>query len=393
LDIDPFSSEFLADPHPFHQVLREAGPVVRLERYGIWAMARYAEVRAALQDWRSFCSGRGAGLSDFEKEKPWRPPSIILEADPPSHSRARAVLSKVLSRSAIEKLRLPFEAKAERLCDALVERGRIDGVSELAETYPLSVFPDALGVAEQGRENLLPYGDMAFNAFGPRNALFEASFANAEKVAGWIAGQCEREALAPQGFGQRIYAEADAGRVSEREAGLLVRSLLTAGLDTTIAALGATIHCFAANPEQWQRLRVEPGLARSAFEEAVRLRSPVQTFFRTTTRPAEVAGARIPGGEKVLLFLGAANRDPRHWENPDAFDIRRSATGHVGFGYGIHMCVGRMVARLEAEALLTALVKRVASIELAGAPAWRLNNTLRGLQRLPLLLRPSIQQA
>ena len=388
-ELDPFSTEFLSNPVPYHHMLRELGQAVRLEKYGIWALARYTEVRNALQDWKTFCSGRGAGLSDFEKEEPWRPPSIILEADPPLHSRTRAVLSKVMSSSAMEKLRTPFEAKAEALCDELVARGAIDGVKDLAEAYPLSVFPDTVGVTKQGRENLLPYGDMAFNAFGPRNHLFEASFANAQQVASWIIAQCDREALSPDGFGAQIYAQADAGRVSEQEAALLVRSLLTAGLDTTIAALGATIHCLATHEEQWHLLRKNPSLARSAFEEAVRFASPVQTFFRTTTCEAQVADTRIPSGEKVLLFLAAANRDPREWQQADTFDIQRVASGHVGFGYGIHMCVGRMVARLEAEALLNALVKRVESIEMTDAPVWRLNNTLRILERLPLRLRAS----
>jgi cytochrome P450 len=113
----------------------------------------------------------------------------------------------------------------------------------------------------------------------------------------------------------------------------------------------------------------------------------VQTFFRTTTRAVEIAGTTLPEGEKVLLFLAAANRDPRRWSDPDRFDIRRKAAGHVGFGYGIHQCVGQMVARLEAEVFLSALLGRVAEFELDGAPAFRLNNTLRGLESLPLRIR------
>lgn len=384
LDLDPFSTEFLSNPYRFHPRLRDAGPVVRLRRYGIWAMARHREVKSALEDWRTFCSNRGGGLSDFRKEKPWRPPSIILEADPPLHTRTHGVLVKVLSRPALEKLRGMFTRRAERLADDLAARGHFDAVKDLAEAYPLSVFPDAVGVVEEGRENLLPYGAMAFNAFGPRNELFEESFANARQVIGWITEQCRREALSADGFGAKVYAEADAGRVSEEEAGLLVRSLLTAGLDTTIAGLGAAMHCFATNPDQWQALRKDVKLARQAFEEVIRFMSPVQTFFRTTTREVDVAGVRIPSDEKVLLFLAAANRDPREWDDPERFDIRRRAVGHVGFGYGIHMCVGQMVARLEAEILLTELAKRITSVSLAGAPERRLNNTLYGLDRLPV---------
>lgn len=389
LDLDPFSTEFLTDPYPEHARLREAGPVVWLPRYGIVAMARHAEVQAALSDWQTFCSSRGGGLTDFHKEQPWRPPSIVLEADPPLHTRTRGVLARVLSRPAIEALREAFTRKAEQVVDSLVERRRFDGVKDLAEAYPLSVFPDAIGVSPEGRENLLPYGNMAFNAFGPRNQLFENSFADAQKVIGWISAQCRREELAPHGLGGQIYAEADAGHISHDEAGLLVRSLLTAGLDTTIFGIGAALYCFATHPAQWQVLREEPALARPAFEEVIRFISPVQTFFRTTTRSVDVAGIRLPEGLKVLLFLASANRDPRKWDEPERFDIRRKSAGHVGFGFGIHMCVGQMIARLEAEAVLTVLARRVAAIELDGEPKWRLNNTLHGLDRLQLRIQPS----
>jgi len=387
LDLDPFSIEFLSNPYPYHEQLREAGPVVWLSHYGIWAMARHAQVSAALNDWQTFCSNRGGGLADFKKEKPWRPPSIILEADPPLHTRTRSVLSRVLSRPALEKLRAGFEHEAERLIDELVERGNFDGVKELAEAFPLRVFPDAVGLVRDGRENLLPYGAMAFNAFGPRNELLENSLTTAKPVVAWIAAQCQRLALSSDGFGAQIYAEADAGHVSQEEASLLVRSLLTAGLDTTIYGIGNALNCFARNPDQWRALRAEPSLARPAFEEVIRHASPVQTFFRTTTKEVDVAGVHLDGGQKVLLFLAAANRDPRKWQDPDKFDIRRKTTGHVGFGHGIHMCVGQMVARLEAESVLTALARKVESIELTGEPTWRLNNTIRGLDTLPIALR------
>src|ERR1700761_3821192 len=160
--VDPFSHAFLENPYPHHEAMREAGPVVWLEHYGIWAMARHQEVRAALTDWQGYCSGAGVGLSDFRKEPPWRPPSIILEADPPLHSRTRAVLTRILSPAAINVLRTQFEREAEALVERLVEQREFDGVRDLAEAYPVKVFPDAVGLAEEGRENLLPYGNMVF---------------------------------------------------------------------------------------------------------------------------------------------------------------------------------------------------------------------------------------
>lgn len=385
-DVDPFALDFLEDPYPFHDDLREAGPVVWLEKYGIFAMARYQQVRTALTDWETYCSSRGVGLTDFATEEPWRPPSIILEADPPLHTKSRGVLMSVLSKPALQALSDDFKNTADKLVDTLVSKGEIDAVRDLAEAFPLSVFPDTIGLRKDGRENLLPYGDMAFNAFGPRNKLFERSFANAQPVVQWIMDQCQRPALAAGGIGEQIYKAADDGNVTEEEAGLLVRSVLTAGLDTTIFGIGAVLYCFARYPDQWQLLRENPKLVRGAFEEALRFVSPVQTFMRTTTRAVDVEGVEIPEGQKVVLFLASANRDPRQWEDPDRFDITRKTLGHVGFGHGIHVCVGQMLARLEAQVLLKSLVERVERIELAGEPKWRLNNTLHGVDRLPVRL-------
>lgn len=389
IDLDPFDEAFLADPWPHHARLRDAGTVVRLSRYGIWAMARHEPVQAALRDWETYCSGAGVGLSDFSREQPWRPPSVILEADPPLHTRTRGVLSRILSRPALARLREGFEARAAALVASLAERGEFDAVADLAEAFPLSVFPDAVGLSADGRENLLPYGDLVFNGFGPDNRLRRDALARGGAARDWIMAQCQREALAADGLGAQVHAAADTGEISTQEASLLVRSLLSAGLDTTVHALGHAIHCFADWPGEYAVLRAEPARIAGVLDEVVRFTSPVQTFFRTTTREVEVDGATIPGGSKVLLFLAAANRDPRRWDAPDRFDVRRKAIGHVGFGAGIHMCVGQMLAKLEAEVLLTEVTRRFAAIERVGEPRFRLNNTLRGLSSLPVRARPA----
>jgi cytochrome P450 len=196
--------------------------------------------------------------------------------------------------------------------------------------------------------------------------------------------KCSRAALAPSGLGMKIFEAVDSGELTEPEAGMLVRSFLSAGIDTTVYGLGNALYCFASYPEQWTILRENPALIRGAFEEVLRFEAPVQTFFRTTAKAVDVSGVRIGEGEKVLLFLAAANRDPRRWERPDTFDVRRRATGHMTFGTGIHGCVGQAVARLESEAIFRTLAKHVASFELTGEPELRLNNTLRGLDTLPL---------
>jgi cytochrome P450 len=294
------------------------------------------------------------------------------------------VLTRILSPAAIKVLRETFEREAELLIARLVEQREFDGVADLAEAYPLKVFPDAVGLSEDGRENLLPYGSMVFNSFGPRNDLFETAMANAGPVRDWIMSKCSRAALAPDGLGMQIFEAVDSGELNETEAGMLVRSFLSAGIDTTVYGLGNALYCFARYPEQWAILRENPKLIRGAFEEVLRFEAPVQTFFRTTTKDVEVGGVRMGDGEKVLLFLAAANRDPRRWDKPDTFDVTRRATGHMTFGTGIHGCVGQAIARLESEAILGALTRRVASFELAGEPKLRLNNTLRGFDTLPL---------
>ncbi len=402
--------------------MRDAGPVAYLPRYDLFAIARYAHVQAALTNWQDFSSARGVGLADFAREKPWRLPSLLLETDPPLHDRTRKLMDRVLSPAAIRALRADFTAAADALIDALVERGSFDAVRDLAEAYPLTVFPDAVGMPRENRRFLLPYGNMVFNSFGPRNAFFEAALRDAAPVLEWVQAQSRREALAPAGFGAVIHAAVDTGEVARDEAEILARSLLTAGVDTTVNGLGAALYCLARFPAQFERLRADPSLARGAFEEAVRLESPVQTFFRTTVHDVAIGrdvgtGGKAGGdgmtsggmtgdgttegeetkgettkietigaGRKVLLFLGAANRDPRRWEQPDDYDITRRAAGHVGFGTGIHGCVGAVLARLEGEVVLTALARKVARIEIAGTPRRRYNNTLRGLASLPITL-------
>jgi 4-methoxybenzoate monooxygenase (O-demethylating) len=387
LDIDPFETSFFENPYPAQGTLREAGSVVYLDKWNVYGVARYAQVHAVLNDPQTFCSSRGVGLSDFKKEKPWRPPSLILEADPPAHTRTRAVLSKVLSPAVMKQIRDRFAAAAEAKVEELIQRRHIDAIADLAEAYPLSVFPDAMGLQPEGREHLLAYAGVVFNAFGPPNELRQAAIERSAPHQAYVAEQCQRRNLAPGGFGACVHAFSDKGEITPDEAPLLVRSLLSAGLDTTVNGLGAAVYCLARFPDQMAKLRADPSLARNAFEEAVRFESPVQTFFRTTIREVEIGGHTIGEGEKVLMFLGAANRDPRRWDEPDRYDITRKTSGHVGFGSGIHMCVGQLVARLEGEVVLAALARKGVTVEIDGPVKRRYNNTLRGLESLPITVK------
>jgi 4-methoxybenzoate monooxygenase (O-demethylating) len=383
MDKDPYSTEYLIDPYPFHEELREAGPVAWLEEYDVWATGRHEHVRAVLTDWQAFMSGAGVGLIDLRVDS-WRPPSLLLEADPPAHTVVRRIIERVLSPRAVKILRERFRARAETLVDQLVTAGSFDAMEDLARVFPVEAFADEVGVTEEGRENLLPYGDMVFNGQGPRNEYFQAAMHNAAEVQEWIMASCRRENLAPGGFGTQIYDAADAGEITEEQAGMLVRSFLSAGLDTTVSSLGNAVHLFATNPEQFDVLRADPSLARPAFEETIRLETPVQVFSRTATSDTQIGGTVIAKDDRVLIFFGAANRDPRRWEDPDRFDVTRRASGHLAFGLGIHGCVGKPVARIEGEAVLGGLARRVGRIELSGEPERHLNNTVRGFESLPV---------
>jgi cytochrome P450 len=389
VDVDPYAHETLLDPYPMHERLREAGPVVYIPKYGIYAVARHEQVVAVFANHAVWISSAGVGLTNFRTEKPFRPPSLILEADPPQHTQTRAILSRILSPKTVMTIRAEFQRVAEEMVDRCVQMGEIDAIADLAQIYPLKVFPDAVGLGEDGRENLLAYGDLVFNSMGPRNELLAKSAARAAEVTDWIMAHCDRSALRPGGFGDQIYQAADNGEISHEQAPMLVRSFLSAGVDTTINGLGNAIYSLAAHPGEYARLHADPSLARGAFEEALRFESTAQTFFRTAVCDTELAGVPIPENSKMLCLLAAANRDPRKWPEPDRYDILRRPAGHQAFGSGIHGCVGQVIARLEGELVLTALAKRVKSIEILTQPTRRLNNTLRAIDTMRLRLTPA----
>ena len=297
------------------------------------------------------------------------------------------MIERALSPRAVSSLRESFRIDAENLIDELLEKGTFEAVEELAETYPTTVFPSAVGLQESDRRRLVDYGDIVFNPIGPDNELRRIAMAKGPDVIPWIMEQCQRERLNPDGFGAAIYAASDTGEITAEEAGLLVRSLLSAGVDTTVTVIGSALWCLANNPAQFRRLRDDPSLATWAFEETLRFTSPIHTFLRTANLDTEVSGVKIEEGTKMLCVLGSANLDEDHWPQADRFDIDRKPSDHLALGVGIHGCVGQNVARAETDAILTAIANKVGSIELAGEPVWRPNNSVHTLDRLPVTFR------
>lgn len=391
LDVDPFAPEVLAVPGSLDTVLRDTAAVSYLPRIDAYAVARHADVTQILRDWQHFESGPGVGLSNFRKVKKWRATSAVLEADPPAHDAPRRVLEAVLGPSAQRALRETWLSAARDLVDGLLEGPgpvRVDGMRDIAAAFPLKVVPDAIGIGAEGRENLMPFSDFLLNAFGPRNDLVRAGQARGGPLSAWVDARCRTTDFPPGSWGDQIRSASRRGDLLPEQVPLVLRSLFAAGVNTTVHALAALLIGLSRSPRQWSSLRREPSLRGRALDEAVRWQSPIQTMFRTTRGTPLVGGHRLPDCAKVLLCIGAANRDPRYRADADTFDITRSPSGHVGFGVGIHGCAGRHLARLEADCLLRALGERVDRIEPAGDPVRRPNNTLNSWTSIPVVLHP-----
>lgn len=384
LDVDPFDVDLLLNPYDYYRALRDAGPVVHIPQYNMLAVGRYAETRAVFVDHAHFGSARGVGLDDFALVEPFRPKSIILEADPPDHSRTRRVLANTMSRTIVGDLEPIFEDFAHRAFDALPDGEPFDAVELLAKEYPATAFPEAVGMTSIHRENLLDYSSMVFNAVGPDNLIRQASFARAGEFVPWVTAACARDQLRDNGLGAMVYAAADDGSITAEEAGLLVRSLLTAGIDTTVGGIGGMLAHLGRDNGAWERLQQDRSLINSCVEESLRLDSPVHGFGRTARVDTEIAGFPVAEGTKVLCVLGAANTDPERWgDDADDFRVDRNPTGHIAFGAGVHICVGHALARQEMQSFLSVMLDRVSDFETVGEPEWNPNNSLRTVAALP----------
>lgn len=384
-DYDPFTPEAILDAHAHDGALRDVAPAVYLPRYDVWAVARFADVHAMLKDWETFTSTN----RPFFDPKAIRP-NILLTEDPPEHTRSRTVIMRSLSAPALRRMREDFDRAAVELVDRLLESGGVvDGHLDIASAYVLQVFPDMLGLSKEGRHHLLRFGDAAFNAFGPANEIQRRGMERAAEAIAWVDRSTKRDAVEPDGLGGQMFKAADAGEITEAEAELLVRTLFAAGSDTTIYGIGSMIRAFAENPEQWRILREDRSLVRNAFEEVLRYESPSRFGGRATKDEAEVDGVRLPAGARIMVMFLAAGRDPRKWDDPDTFDIRRKVVGHINLGYGIHACAGQALARIEGQAILSALVDRVAAVELAGEPERAVNFQAHGHESIPVRLVPA----
>jgi cytochrome P450 len=381
---DPWSIANLTDPYPLFKRMRDAGPAVWLEQYGVHAFTRFDSMRELLVDHETFISSAGVGPTNLHSTPNWRPQGI-LESDPPRHTPMRTAMTSVIAPRKMRQLRPGFNAYATELTDAVLGDDAIDLVHDIAEEFTLRVFGDAVGIGREGRrENLLSHGAMNFSYFGPDNDLHRHHVAAGAGTPEWVLANCERSVLTPDGMGAQMWELADAGLIPPEQATLLIRAMLSAGLDTTVFAITNTLLLLAQHPEQWAKVHADPSLMKFAIDEALRYEPPFTCFFRTTSRDAVLDGVQLPAGSKLVVFLGAANRDPRRWgDTADQFDIDRDTGGQLAFGMGIHQCVGQPISRQESQALLEELARRVESIELTAEPTLYLHNTLRSWSSVP----------
>lgn len=378
-DIDLFADEVLLDPYPYYSELRELGAVVHLPRNDVYALTRYDVIRDALGDPGTF-SSRTIGFNPMVNEALQ---GTSLASDPPVHTQLRATLTENLSPRALRGLKTQIDAKAAALVDDLVARGSFEAIDALARAFPLEVVADLIGFTGQVRDNMLRWGQAAMQVLGPMNQRTAENFPIAGELYGWCSS-VTAEDLAPGSVGRGIFDAEARGDIPPNTAGHIIHQYLGAGVDTTIAAIGNIVALFAAHPEQFNLVRKDPSLVPAAFAEVLRFWVPIHAWGRHVTKDVEIEGVTVPGGSQVAILFGAGNRDPRHYENPDAFLVERNPVDHLSFGYGPHGCAGQGLARLEAHAVIEALAARVQRL-VAGEEVRVPSNTTRSIEKLPVL--------
>jgi cytochrome P450 len=364
-NIDMFSAQSVRNARAVDDGIREMAPVVWLERENIAMLGRYEHVSKGLVDWKAFSN----------TSRPWHDPKsvrpeILLTDDPPRHTQVRAVIGRALSPKVMKEMEQSFKREAKIVVDELLDHAgeEIDAVAGITARYVHKVLPDLMGLPEEGREKMTTFGNAVWATMGPMNDLFYTAIAEGGDSFEWVDKACSRESIRPDSLGGEMYAAADRGEISEQDAKLLTLTILSAGSDTTVITMGNALNAFARFPQEYAILRAEPSLLRNAFDEALRWDSPSRMAGRITEQDVAIDDYVIPEGTRCGLMFSAANRDPRKWDEPERFSIRRDVRGHVGWGQGIHMCVGKALAQAESDALLGEIVKRVARIEPAGEP-------------------------
>jgi cytochrome P450 len=374
LDLDLYGREAIADPQAAFATIRAAGAVVWLRRHRIYAIGRYADVKAALRDDGRLVSGHGVAANPVANALGRR---TVLSSDADVHRRRRKVMSGSLSAKALEPLGPRLQSQADALVERLVGRRTFDGVGDFARHLPVDVIADLVGVRVEP-DHLLRWGRLIFDALGPMNGRALRAVPSSVELRRYTQ-RLERDGVTPGSWAASVFDAADRGELSLAEARTMIIDFVVPSLDTTILAAGQMLWQLGQHPEVWRELVADPELIPAAVIESVRLASPVRAFTRRVAEPMTVGGVALPVGARVVLLYGAANGDETQFPHPERFDLHRPPGGHLGWGNGPHTCVGMHLAKLEMQTLLHAMVPRVSHIHSA-RPRYVRNNCLQGLE-------------
>lgn len=383
-ETDLCSADALLDPYPLYRRIRDLGPVARLSAHDVLAVGRYGDARRILRSTDDFNSASGVGLNSVVNGGSQR---ITLTSEGELHRTLKSIVMAPMMPKQLELLTERLQTIARDLVDDLLRRRTFDGVADLACHLPVTVVSHLVGLPEEGRQNMLSWSSATFNVIGPLNERARRSVDSLLEMA-MYAASLKREQLAPGSWGALVFAAADEGRIDDETASGLFIDYLAPSLDTTIHAVSHMVNLFALNPDEWVRVRDDSALVPMAVEEILRMEAPVRGFTRVAVRDTEVDGVPISAGERVWVLNGSANRDERHYSDPDRFDVGRRASDHLSFGHGPHLCAGVHLARLEMRVLLEALRERVERIEVS-ARTVNDNNILRGWAHLETSLVPA----
>jgi hypothetical protein len=385
----------VADPYPAFAAARALAPVQWHEGLGLWLAFTHAESNAVLRDRRL-----GRIWQDRTPEERFTSFNLvhrnaILEMEPPEHTRLRRLVSAAFARGHVERLRPWVQDLADSLVDGLVERSggtaEVDVLSGMAEELPVAVIAELLGVPQADRPLLRPWSNaiVKMYEYGRTEAVEDAAERAAAEFVAYLRDLAAERRRAP---GEDLLThlvtvrDSDGDRLTEDELVTTCVLLLNAGHEATVNVSGNGLLALLEHPGQLARLRADPDLLPTAIEELMRFDSPLQLFERTATEDVEVGGVTVRRGQKVAALLGAANRDPAVFPDPDVLDVGRGENPHISFGAGVHFCIGAPLARVELQASFGALLRRTSDLQLARPAQRRPEFVIRGLAELPVVL-------
>ncbi len=381
-----FSDECRRDPFGTYAQLRSASPVLRVPPpFDAWIIFDYQGVKRVLNDHEAFSSAVPA------------PPNWFIFSDPPQHTKLRVLVSRAFTPRVVENLEARTLAIARALLDARLRAGEMDMAKDYAVPLAMTVIAELIGIPAEDGERFRGWSDTILTltytrSGGPDAEKAAADFrAVSEEMRDYLAGMiADRRANPREDLITRlVLAEVDGERLSHDEILGFMQLLIVAGQETTANLVDNAILCFIEYPLQLQRLRDFPVLLPSAIEEVLRFRSPVQWMMRAPKRDVTLGGQTIPAASLVLPMIGAANRDPNMFDDPDRFDVTRNPNPHIAFGHGIHSCIGAALSRMEARIALTEFLERTESFALASDEPWEPRRALHvhGPSRLPIRLQ------